>query len=99
MREQGFAYATPFSAETDRKWQKTSDPRTGRRTVTPLEIETATADERCRIESNYFGKRLAAHADAQNIVISRNRDQVLRLQKLMNTRYANARRILGLRQE
>lgn len=99
MQERGFSYSAPYAAENDRRWEKNVDPATRRHPVTSLEIRTAVADEQCRKETNYFGVRLAVYADAQNKIIAANRDKVLRLQKLMNTRYANARKILGLASE
>ncbi|WP_147268092.1 hypothetical protein [Spongiactinospora rosea] len=96
MREQGYSYSAPYAAENDQRWKENVNLETRRRPVTSLEIQTAVADEQCRNETDYFGARLAVYTDAQNRVIAANKDKVSRLQKLMYTRYANARKILGL---
>ncbi|MER6949562.1 hypothetical protein ABT294_36670 [Nonomuraea sp. NPDC000554] len=99
MRGRGYSYSSPDRAENDPRWEKEIDPETRRHAVTSLEIKTAVADEDCRREINYFGVRLAVYADAQNRIIAANRDKISRLQTLMKIRYANARKILGLRPE
>ncbi|GAB2961300.1 hypothetical protein ACFMQL_13070 [Nonomuraea fastidiosa] len=90
MREAGHRYAMPAEAEADPRWASRRDTEP----PTKDELSTAVADERCRLQVNYSGARLAAYADAQRAVIARHKQEVERLATLQRTRYANAQKVL-----
>ncbi len=94
MRRSGYGYTMPAEAEADKRWAGRGDTEAWRQ-PTADEIKTALADERCRLQVDYSGARLAAYADAQRTVIARHEQEINRLKTLLRTRYANALKVMS----
>ncbi|GIH62941.1 hypothetical protein [Microbispora siamensis] len=97
MKDAGFQYRRTWEAETDKRWTKRGEVSPGGTPAGPGpdEIRTATADERCRLKVNYSGIRLAAYADSQRAIISRNKPAIERLKTLIRVRYENSLKVLN----
>lgn len=94
MHHAGYAYSQPLEAVGDPRWAITAKndhdpPPQG----TPAEIQTAVDDHRCRLETNYYGKRQAIYAAYQQKIIDANPRLFADLRILMDTRLRNARQV------
>ncbi|MFC0864658.1 hypothetical protein ACFHYQ_20410 [Sphaerimonospora cavernae] len=94
MRKAGYAYSQPEEATADPRWAITAKndhdpPPQG----TPVEIRTAVDDHRCRLETNYYGKRQAIYAAHQQKAIDANPRLLAGFHDLMTTRLRNARQV------
>ncbi|GIH69582.1 hypothetical protein [Sphaerimonospora thailandensis] len=94
MHRVGYAYEHPMDAVGDRRWAITAKndhdpPPQG----TPAEIRTAVDDHRCRLETNYYGKRQAIYVAHQQKIIDADPHLFANLRILMDTRLRNARQV------
>ncbi len=94
MAEAGYNYATPSDAEGDPRWASTvaNDGKAPER-GSQAEIEVATADHRCRLDTNYYGKRQAIYAAYQQRIIDNNASMLNSIRSLMQKRLMNARKV------
>lgn len=96
MAEAGFEYASPADAEGDPRWASTAaDEHTAPARGGKTEIEVATADHRCRLDTGYYGLRQAVYAAYQQRVIEEHRPLLESLRALVHKRLENARRIIA----
>ncbi|MBB6546140.1 hypothetical protein [Nonomuraea rubra] len=97
MKAKGFGYGRPSDAEHDPRWAGRREVPDGKHLAPPTkeELETATADEQCRLQVNYSGARKAAWSEAQRNIIAARTEQLERLRNLQQTRYRNALKVLG----
>jgi hypothetical protein len=88
MRKAGYHYRTPWDAHDDPGWWQ--GPGSSRR-----EIATATADVRCRKETNLVGVWMAVEAAYQQQAIERNPEALANLKRLIEIRGRNAASVLA----
>lgn len=97
MKSKGYSYNHPWDAEYDPRWAGRREVPRGQHLARPSkdELETAVADEQCRMKVNYSGARKAAWTDAQLRIIAADPEKVKRLGNLQRSRYENALRVLN----
>lgn len=95
MRAAGYDYTMPTEAEVDDRWAGRGDTEGPWQPPAADEIATAVADERCRLQIDYSGARLAAYADAQRAIIAQHGQEVDRLKALLSTRHTNALKVMS----
>ncbi len=93
MKRAGFDYATPITAQTDRRWASTMQVDHPEPHWSKAELDTATADHRCRLETNYYGVRRTVHAQAQQWFIDRNPDFLQQVEALNQAYLKNAAKV------
>ncbi|SNT57712.1 hypothetical protein SAMN05216276_106741 [Streptosporangium subroseum] len=92
----GFVYQTPDDAMGDPQWASTvMDDQIKKPRGTQAEINTATADAKCRLDTNYYGARQASYSDSQNKIIEKHRDRLNTIKLLNQTRLANSAKVLS----
>ncbi|GAA3115780.1 hypothetical protein [Streptosporangium carneum] len=95
MKRAGFDYATPSDAQGDPRWASTAKEESPGPRGTPAEIAVATADHRCRLETDYYGARRTANADAQRKIMAEHSAFLEELKKLNQTHLENAAKVLA----
>jgi hypothetical protein len=92
----GFVYRTPDDAMNDPQWASTvMDDHIKKPRGTQAEINTAVADAKCRLDTNYYGARQAINSDSQNKIIEQHRDRLNTIKLLNQTRLANSAKVLS----
>jgi hypothetical protein len=87
MKEQGFDYADPKTANDDRRW--TSEA------ISRVEIDTAVADANCKSANNLVGVMLSVETAYQKRLIDLNVTGLNELKKLYEAQLANAATVIA----
>ncbi len=87
MKELGFSYPDPKSANEDRRW--------GSDEPTKVEIDTAVADAECKAKHNVVGVMLAVETAYQKRIIDQKVTELNELKALYSTQVANAAQIIA----
>jgi hypothetical protein len=89
MKQAGHAYPNPRSAMRDKRWQ-TPEP-------TRAEINTAVADNRCRLEANYLGIIGSHRAAYEERMVQRDREVLRETRAYLRGVVRNAAKVIGER--
>jgi hypothetical protein len=84
LREAGFDYRDPWTANNDPAWQRTE--------ISTEEIATATADVRCKQRVNLIGIWYAVEVAYQKQAIEKHGDELDRIRDQLRAQVTNARR-------
>ncbi|GAA4571491.1 hypothetical protein [Planotetraspora kaengkrachanensis] len=96
MQDAGFDYPDPVAAFGDPRWSyDAATDQFGELRGSPAEIATASADETCRMETNYSGARQAAYRDSQQRIIAKNQARLDRIKIINQAQIKNARKFLA----
>lgn len=87
MKEQGFDYPNPKSANEDRRWSS-DEP-------TKLEIDTAVADAKCKREHNVVGIMLAVETAYQKRLVDQKITELNEIKEFYAAQATNAAQIIA----
>ncbi|ANP50093.1 hypothetical protein J2Z21_001204 [Streptomyces griseochromogenes] len=88
MKEKGFRYSDPDAASLDSAWFRTQKP-------SDRERETAAADARCKLDSDYITTVHAVEARAQKTAIGKHKKDLDAVRAAQERAVENARKVIA----